>query len=343
MKVIKQVEIFAAGLWNGIEFSNEDLKLIAFSFDKLKDKHKVPLKMGHNDKQPFTDGQPALGWIEKVWLEGNKLMAKLVDLPDVVFSAISNKLYKKVSIELEVSVNHKDDFYPFVLSGVALLGADIPAVNTLADLTAYMSREEMTFKKRMAFTAIKNEVNKEGFKMPTQEEFDALQAKLNAANAVNNDHEKSKIEFAKSKAESDIEFEKLKSEAKVAKDEAEKVKFAAEKVSFTDKLESLVKSNAITPAQREQFTKDFDTNKDQVTYAVNAMSIGTSDKGLNIDDKSKSKSNNDDDKTPDVIVLTRAKELMLKTGSSDFMACKYQVLRLDDDLAKEYANMNGEA
>lgn len=344
MSIIKQVEIFAVGKWNGVKFSVDDLKDIAIAFNKLEGNHQVPLKMGHNQEQPFTDGQPSLGWVEKVWVEGTKLMAKFIDLPEVVFSAINKKLYKNVSIELDVGVEYKGGSYPFVLSGVALLGADIPAVNTLADLTAYMSKEksfqdDITFSKRIAFTAINNEVKKEDKIMSA--ELKELQAKLDASIALNEENKKTTASFAKKQAESDIEIAKFKADKEASDKKAESIKFEADKKEFETKLEDLVKSNSITPAQREQFTKDFETNKDSVTYAVDSMVIGKKDKGLDTDDKAKDKSNLEADMSPDAILLSRAKELMLKSNSLDFNACRKQVLRLDDQLARDYIDMNG--
>lgn len=136
------VEIFAVGRWNGMEFTAEDLMDFANSFHNLKEVHKVPLKMGHNGEQPFTDGQPALGWVDDMWFSKDigKLVAKFIDMPKIVYDAMKAKLYKHVSIEADFGVEHNGNFYNNVLSGVALLGADIPAVNTLQDLQAFMSK-----------------------------------------------------------------------------------------------------------------------------------------------------------------------------------------------------------
>lgn len=147
-------EIFAVGFWNGWDFTVDDLRDIVIAFDSLKEIHKVPLKMGHNDEQPMTDGQPSLGWVENIWVAGNKLMARFSNIPEIVYKAFKQKLYKHVSIELDSGVQHKGSYYSMVLSGVALLGADIPAVNTLSDLTAFMSKDNLVFKERIAFTAI---------------------------------------------------------------------------------------------------------------------------------------------------------------------------------------------
>lgn len=137
-------EVFAPGTWNGLTFTRADLDDIARNFVALNPYHKVPLKLGHNTKQPLTDGQPALGWVSNVYVgTGDKLFAVAMDVPTVVMNAIKSKLYRKVSIELDIDVQHKGKFYRYVLSGVALLGAEIPAVNVLADLDKYLMAAEV--------------------------------------------------------------------------------------------------------------------------------------------------------------------------------------------------------
>ena len=101
---------------------------------------KVPLKLGHNDEQPVTDGQPALGWVTAMEVVGDKLVADFDHIPPVLMEAFDKKLYRNVSIELDFDVVHKDTAYDFVITAVALLGADMPAVNVLNDLGALMSR-----------------------------------------------------------------------------------------------------------------------------------------------------------------------------------------------------------
>ena len=152
-------EIFAVGKWNGMPFTKDDLASIAKNFDSFRDLLKVPLKFGHNDEQPMTDGQPALGWVDRVWIDGDKLMAEFADMPSKVMDAIRKKLYRKVSVELDIGVNHKGREYDYVLSGVALLGADIPAVSVLADLDHYMMRRAFSSGHRATFAAIAGSFN----------------------------------------------------------------------------------------------------------------------------------------------------------------------------------------
>lgn len=156
MKSLTGVEVFAVGRWNGMTFGAADLAAMAQAFDNLKGFHKVPLKLGHNPEQPVTDGKPALGWVTALYVQGDKLCADFEDVPNVVVSAIKRKLYRRVSIELSVDVRYKGKHIPFVVDAVALLGADLPAVNTLADLNAFLSRDAAQFNvgKRAEFSAV---------------------------------------------------------------------------------------------------------------------------------------------------------------------------------------------
>lgn len=340
------VEIFAVGQWNGMNFETEDLNMMASSFSSLKEVHKVPLKFGHNEEQPFTDGQPALGWVEKVWVEGTKLMAKFVDIPDVVYKAIENKLYKNVSVELDMGVEHKGSQYTWVLSGVALLGADIPAVNTLADLTNYMSRDELSFKKRVAFTAINITKQTEEFSM---NELEEAQAEIAALKAKNKAQDEQLATFSKEKVKDEASIAAFKAKEEADKLEAEAAYFAKAKVDMTNTLEELVKSETITPAQREKFTADFKEDKDvieRLNFTLDILKVGVEGtKGMDTDEHTKGNDMKKDDegKAPDEILMSRINEVREKSPSIEFTAARNIVMKADPELATAYHNMNGEA
>lgn len=139
-KDILGIEVFAVGTWNYMKFVSEDLEAIAKNTNKLfeDNEHKPPLKAGHDDYQTLLDGQydgdPALGWIENLRVEDDKLLADLIGVPDIVVEAIEKKLYRTVSVELDY-IRH----FGWILTAVALLGADLPAVKDIKDLEAYLS------------------------------------------------------------------------------------------------------------------------------------------------------------------------------------------------------------
>lgn len=251
-------EVFAPGTWNGMPFSVADLSSIVEAFNKLKDVHKVPLKFGHNDGQPMTDGQPAIGWVDDLFIDSGKdgkqkLMARFADMPEVVFNAIKKKLYRKVSIELDMGVTHQKGRFDYVLSGVALLGADIPAVSVLADLTAYMSRSSMAVDKRCVFTAIS-----------TQEDTtvsDELKAQLAE---IREQLKGMQEENATLKADN-AAFTKAKEEREAAEAQA---KVTDARTKFAKILDDAVKDERIMPAQREIFSKTLRLDDDAAVVAL---------------------------------------------------------------------------
>lgn len=128
-----EAEIFAAGNWNAQEYSVADLENIAANFRKYQARIKPPLKLGHRRDDPR--GQPALGWVKDLYVRGRKLVARFTEVPAIVYQAIQKGLYRRVSSEL-----WQDDD-GLILKAVALLGADLPAVDTLADLTVYFDED----------------------------------------------------------------------------------------------------------------------------------------------------------------------------------------------------------
>lgn len=257
MKTLKGVEVFAVGKWNGMTFQAHDLSAMVEAFDSLKEIHKVPLKMGHNDQQPMTDGKPALGWVSAIYVKGDKLVADFADVPEVVAKAIENKLYRRVSIELSIDVRYKGKHIPFVVDAVALLGADLPAVNTLADLNAFLSRDAAQFsvERREKFSAVAGSIPevKQMDKKELQEAIDAAVAPL-------------KADFAKlDDANKALTTENTALKQQVSKFEADKAKAIIDGKRARAKavFEGLVASGIMTPAAREGFTKGLGIDDDK--------------------------------------------------------------------------------
>lgn len=128
-----EAEIFAAGNWNEREYSVTDLENIAANFRKYQTRIKPPLKLGHRQDDPR--GQPALGWVKDLYVRGQKLVACFTEVPAIVYKAIQKGLYRRISSELW------QDEDGFILKAVALLGADLPAVDTLEDLNVYFAED----------------------------------------------------------------------------------------------------------------------------------------------------------------------------------------------------------
>lgn len=142
-KEIKEVEIFEPGLHNGHVFTESDITKILNNTKKAQSEEnlQIPIKLGHSEEQGVaktlfgedTKGMPALGWVKNIKKKGNKLVADFVDIPDKLFNLLGQKSYKAKSIELwEKFINKEGKNLGSVLTGVALLGAEIPAVTSLA-------------------------------------------------------------------------------------------------------------------------------------------------------------------------------------------------------------------
>jgi len=332
-------EIFAVGKWNGMTFSIDDLTSIATTFATLGSNHRVPLKFGHNNDQQMTDGHPALGWVEKVWVAGDKLMARFIDLPDVVMKAITKKLYKNVSIELDLDVKYKANEYPFVLSGVALLGADIPAVNTLKDLTHYLSRDTAFSVGRQAvFTAIAGITNPKE-KMMTLEELTTKVAELSASTATfSTDNAKLKAENAELAAK----VLKFEADAKTKAEADAKAVVAAKRTQVVGILEDGVKSEGITPAQREHFTKLLRLDDDA---AITALDIEQVKALVPVGKKQFSREQGRNDEGAPVLsidqqVNAEVQNILAKKEASTYAAAQALLFTRNPKLAREYVDFN---
>jgi cation transport regulator len=143
---IPDVEILAVGNWNGhpkpIEITKDDLNEMVKSFKSLSDDEKLnyepPVKLGHDEKQRLlqSDGYPAAGWVRSLKRAGDKLVATFGDVPKKVADLIKAGAYKKRSAEINSNYEIGGKTYKWVLKAVSLLGADIPAVKSIADIQA---------------------------------------------------------------------------------------------------------------------------------------------------------------------------------------------------------------
>ena len=336
---IEKAEIFAVGKWNGMEFSDADLDGIVAAFASLDGNLKVPLKLGHNDEQPMTDGHPALGWVSKVWKDGKKLMAEFVDMPSVVMDAIKNKLYRKVSVELDIDVNHKGKHYDYVLSGVALLGADIPAVSTLADLTAYLSRGGFTASRKACFSAVAGNLKEIDMDEITKlaEQVKDLSAKLAT---MTDEH----VALKRERDEMTSKLEVFEREAAEKAAIEAKAKIEAKRAEVTEALESAVKAGSITPAQRGVFAKMLKVEDDEAVIAIELDDVKalTGAKVEFSKDSAKAKVEED---PRDVMqkVTDQAHEIVASGEAKTFGAALQMLFSRDKELARDYLYANEEA
>ena len=348
------MEIMAPGTWNGLPFSTDRLKKIVDNFKKLLNNHSVPLKIGHDDEEDQLKSksatQHALGWASDVWVtSAGKLMAKFTDVPDVVYNAITKKLYRKVSVELDMDVQYKGEDLGDVLSGVALLGAEIPAVNTIEDLQAFMSAESGTIAgaTRAVFATIET-----GYK-PKQEETDMdlkeLQdqvARLSAQLADTAGKQDALVtENAQLKAEK-AEFARKEKERADA-EKAEKVKLARSTV--TNVLEEAVKQQILTPAQRDDYRKMFNVDDDEAVTKIDVemfkRAIGGTKKFSVGQETAHSSGGEGMDDDPGMTVQervdTEVQKVMSTENVKDYAVAMNRVFSRNRKLALEYRDANG--
>jgi len=140
------VPIFAVGTHNGDKYTATDLQSMVDAFGALTGRLDPPVKIGHTSdefnqrlalkmgidadmiKGEAGNGVMAFGWVEKLRISEDTLYADLSDVPEPVAELIESKAYNKVSAEVLFNYEDKGKKYPKVLCGLALLGAELPAV-----------------------------------------------------------------------------------------------------------------------------------------------------------------------------------------------------------------------
>ncbi len=171
------VEIFSVGNWNGDDYTLDDLNAMVNAFDETKAGSQPYLKLGHDPKQELLqkDGLPAAGWIDKLYVVGDKLKADFTDIPKKIYDLIQNKAYKKVSAEIFWNLKSNGKVYKRMLAAVALLGADTPGVSNLSDILAMYSLEgkcdKLTVYESNALELSDSETKQKGGNMPTENEI----------------------------------------------------------------------------------------------------------------------------------------------------------------------------
>jgi len=133
---VQGVEVFSTGIWNGDEYTVADLQLMVDAFDQNAEGFRPFLKLGHTDKQKLlqVEGLPAAGWIERLYVRRDKLLADFMDIPKKIFELIQKKAYRKVSAEIYWDIVIHGKKFKRMLGAVALLGAENPGVMNLRDI-----------------------------------------------------------------------------------------------------------------------------------------------------------------------------------------------------------------
>lgn len=232
---VQGVEVFSAGTWNGDEYTVDDLNEMVAAFNETNQGVRPYIKLGHDDKQELLqqDGLPAAGWINRLYVLGDKLIADIIDIPKKIFELIQTKAYRKVSSEIYWNLKVGEKLYKRFLGAVALLGTDMPGCMNLADILGRYSK--MTSEPPKVYASSQNlfeinqkqfTINDEGDLMPTEKELQLeaevktfkanAEAEANKAKAL----EEENAALKKFKADQEAITAKALADAKAAQDEA---------------------------------------------------------------------------------------------------------------------------
>lgn len=327
------MEVFASGKWHGDEYTEKDLVDIVTNFNELKDSVKPFLKLGHQGKEE----QPALGWVDSMRVQGNKIIASVRDIPQIVFEAITKKLYNRVSSEIYWNYKaHTGKTYNYVLKAVALLGASVPEVKTLNDLTTYLS-EQMADKILVFGEALKFECKEENAMPDNVEQIKKFEEDLKAAK----DAETAALAKATA-AEQELKTFK-ESENKKARD--------AKQNEVKAFCEQAVKDGKLPPFMRDaMFPKDKDT---VITFSEDGQSVMLpfevlktfveKVKGVDFSEKGADDKDQKDlsEKSAGEIVDIRARDLIDSKKCKTYSEAFNRVIKEDPVLAEEYAKDPG--
>lgn len=189
-KELKAVEVFAAGKWNGDNYTNKDLDDMEAAFNETSDHFKPFIKIGHNKEQKLlaADELPAAGYVSNLYRNGDKLLADFIDIPDKIYTLLKSKAYSKRSAEIYWDLEFNGKTYPRFFSALSFLGSVMPAVSTLDDIINFYG---LNPEKTARFEAKGSDnlkvcdiIHKEGKKeMPKEiKELEGEIVKLNAKN-----------------------------------------------------------------------------------------------------------------------------------------------------------------
>lgn len=148
LRNVPGVELAAAGRWHAstgwTTFTQEDLVNAVAALDCPGVRNPV-IKLGHQEEDSTSgvrwDGEPAVGWIGNMRLEGAKLVGDYMGMPEWLTEADENgnsvlaSAYPDRSIEMwrpfvcQIGHNH-----PAVVTALSLLGAERPGVGVLKSM-----------------------------------------------------------------------------------------------------------------------------------------------------------------------------------------------------------------
>lgn len=359
---IKGVEIFSTGKHRGsdtIDITDTDLDQMVASFETLasQDGFKPVLKLGHEDTQKYfgqRKGAPNLGFVERIWREGNKILADFGNVPDAIIDMIKQRRYNAVSIEMFPKAEIQGKTFANVLTAVALLGAELPAVKGLKELAAYLFEIDEISGQRIALeysddydksksnASDKIQASEEDG-MFKQEQVDAL-----IETAVNKAKSEIKAEFEGKVADLEKQVETLTGERDTAKNALKEYADATRKGEFEAIVDAAIKDGKILPKQKDEVMALAESLSGQVKFGDGEKSATEIFKSLldgmgkKVDLSEKGTSDPASKETSDDAmneVDARARKLMSENTDIDYRQAFHTVLDQNEELKQRYFAM----
>lgn len=358
---INSVEIFATGVWNGnkkITVTEKILDQMVSSFELLSDQvdgYRPFLKLGHSEMQKFFGGEsgaPSLGFISKIWREGGKILANFSNVPDTLVDLVKSGRYNAVSIEFLPKVSFGGTDYRSVLRAVALLGAELPAVKDLKDLSAsLMSDDAYIFEEASPVETLEKEVPVANEAMYDKSQVDDL---VEAAVSKASDEATASLSEVTETHKAEIEAKDATiKDLTEGKDNAESnlrnyVK-AADEAEVDTLLDKAIDEGKIVPADRDKYVALANSNTvvklgEEDTSARKLIEGILKNLPVRVDLSEKT-GKDDPEKIGDVgdsagdIIDVKVKALMKETKDLDYFAAYNEVLSNEPDLKVRYFNM----
>ena len=231
-----------------------------WELNELKTGFRPYLKLGHDNTQKLikSSGLPSIGWVENLYVRGEKLLADLTHIPEKIYKLIKSRAYRKVSCEIYWNLNVNGNKYSRVLGGIALLGAENPGVMNLDDILGNYSfnmklQDIALFEKEDNYKTYSHDLNSKMEEKMADEKSEkelALEQELDAQKKVyeQSEADKKKLEEEKSAIEKENEeLKKYKLEAEKREQEALAKVEEAKREQFVSELEG---KKLVTPAMK---------------------------------------------------------------------------------------------
>lgn len=142
-RTVRGVELMRVGTWqghgcptDGCKFTVDDIEAMVEAYKAAGDTFNAPVKLGHDDNQKLLqkDGYPAAGWVINLRRQGDALVGDLEKVPAKIADLMKAGAYRKRSSEIRPDAEVNGKKFKWLFTGLALLGADLPAVEGLNDI-----------------------------------------------------------------------------------------------------------------------------------------------------------------------------------------------------------------